>query len=96
PDSVVRLTAESSAGQVVVGVRNTGDRIPPDELGRVFDRFYRADKSRQRASGGTGLGLAIVQSIMELHGGTVRVESSEERGTVFSLLFPVAATARSR
>ena len=95
PESVVRLTAEGSAGQVVVSVHNTGDRIPADELGRVFDRFYRADKSRQRASGGTGLGLAIVRSIMELHGGAVRVESSEERGTVFSLLFPAAATLPS-
>jgi len=72
-----------------VRVSDTGAGIPAEHLPRIFDRFYRVDSARARATGGMGLGLAIVKSIMELHGGTVSVESSPDQGTTFILGFPI-------
>jgi signal transduction histidine kinase len=62
---------------VVISISNTGDGIPPTDLPRVFERFYRVDKSRDRASGGAGIGLAIVQQLIEAAGGEVGVESRD-------------------
>jgi two-component system heavy metal sensor histidine kinase CusS len=70
-----------------VRVSNTGESIPAENLPRIFDRFYRVDSARSRSTGGVGLGLAIVKSIMDLHGGTVTVESSPNRETTFTLGF---------
>jgi two-component system heavy metal sensor histidine kinase CusS len=69
-------------------VSDTGHGIAPEDLPHVLDRFYRADGARPRLGQGTGLGLAIVQSIMQLHGGTVSVQSEPHRGTAFTLTFP--------
>jgi heavy metal sensor kinase len=72
-------------------VSDTGVGIPPDELPRVFDRFYRVDKARSRAMGGAGLGLSIAQRIAQMHGG--RIEAASEgldKGTTFSLWLPLA------
>lgn len=85
-----------SPGLVTVGVRDAGAEtlevfveddgpgIPPDSLGRVFERFYRVDRARSRESGGTGLGLAIVKHIVQAHGGEVWVKSELQKGSVFS------------
>jgi signal transduction histidine kinase len=73
---------------VVFAVADTGSGIAPDELPYVFDRFYRPDKSRSRASGGSGLGLAIVKQLVEAHGGRVWVTSRPERGTTFLFTMP--------
>jgi signal transduction histidine kinase len=75
---------------VVIAVADTGSGIAPDELPYVFDRFYRPDKSRSRASGGSGLGLAIVKQLVEAHEGRVWVESEAERGTTFFFTLPVS------
>ena len=77
PDGgVVTLTAESDGRDVVVAVSNTGEGIPPVDLPHVFERFYRVEKSRDRARGGAGIGLAIVKQLVELGGGVVGVESA--------------------
>ena len=75
---------------VKVDVRDSGSGIAPEHLPRIFDRFYRVDRSRSQPSRGTGLGLAIVQSIMQLHGGTASIQSTVGHGTVVSLNFPVS------
>jgi signal transduction histidine kinase len=73
-----------------VWVRDTGAGIPEDKLPYIFDRFFRVDKSRSRATGGSGLGLAIVKKFVEAHGGRVRVESRQGEGTRVSFTVPLA------
>lgn len=75
--------------QLLITVSDTGEGISPDDLPYVFDRFYRADKSRSRSSGGSGIGLAIVKQLVEAHGGKVWVESQPGRGTTFGFTLPV-------
>lgn len=67
------------ASDVLVSVVNTGDGIPAADLPHVFERFFRVDKSRDRAHGGAGIGLAIVRQLVEAFGGSVGVESTDER-----------------
>lgn len=74
-------------GMASLAVENTGDTIAPQHLPRLFDRFYRADPSRQRLAEGAGLGLAITRSIMQAHGGDVSVSSADGL-TVFELRLP--------
>jgi two-component system heavy metal sensor histidine kinase CusS len=76
------------AHSVVASVSDTGSGIAPEHLPKVFDRFYRVDPSRSQCQPGMGLGLAIVKSIMDLHGGTVAVQSEPHTGTIVSLRFP--------
>ncbi|MEU3057189.1 HAMP domain-containing sensor histidine kinase [Streptomyces griseus] len=75
-------------GTVVIEVRDTGSGIPAEDLPHVFDRFWRAEKSRSRRTGGSGLGLAIVRKLVEAHGGTVEATSTEGEGSVFALRLP--------
>ncbi len=84
----VAITARPVPGGVHVNVADTGEGIPPEELPRVFDWFYRGEKSRSRAYGGAGLGLAIARSIVEAHGGRIWVESAVGRGSTFSFILP--------
>ncbi|MDB6036283.1 MAG: heavy metal sensor signal transduction histidine kinase, partial [Verrucomicrobiales bacterium] len=72
---------------VAVDVRDTGNGIAVEHLPRIFDRFYRADRSRSQVGGGFGLGLAIVMSIMRLHGGTASIQSTQGMGTTVTLHF---------
>jgi len=77
-------------GRAVVEVVDTGPGIPPDALGKVFDRFYRADASRSRRTGGAGLGLSIVKAVVERHGGRAEAESEPGRGSLFRVVLPAA------
>ena len=86
----IRLSAYQDGDWIKVVVADTGIGIPQEELGRIFERFYRVDKARSRAKGGTGLGLSIVKHIVEGHGGKVEVESRLNQGSVFSFTLPVA------
>lgn len=87
PNSVIEVRLTSSPQAITLGVENTGDAIPPEQLGRVFDRFYRADVSRQRSDEGAGLGLAITRSIARAHKGEVTVVSEGNR-TRFLISLP--------
>jgi signal transduction histidine kinase len=75
---------------VEVFVRDTGIGIAPEHLPYVFERFYRADKSRTRSTGGAGLGLAIVKQLVEAQGGRVVIESTLEKGTTVTFTMPTA------
>ena len=72
-----------------VRVADDGIGIDPDDQAHIFERFYRADKSHSQKISGTGLGLAIVKHVCEIHGGTVDVESTPGKGSVFTLHFPL-------
>ena len=76
-----------------IDVSDTGIGIPPDEKARLFDLFIRGSNARTAGLPGTGLGLAIVKSLVEMHGGHVKVESVLDRGTTFSVFLPVRAAA---
>ncbi len=84
----IHLKASGENEKIRVEVSDTGNGIPPEQVSRVFDRFYRVDPSRSPLSGGAGLGLSIVKSIMDLHAGTVEIRSEPAKGTTITLLFP--------
>lgn len=83
----VTITTECRNDEYVISIQDTGIGMPKESLGRIFERFYRVDKSRSRKSGGTGLGLSIVKHIVELYKGTIKVESTEHVGTTFTITF---------
>ena len=84
----VTLSGTMSEGQATISVTDTGPGIAPDDLSRVFDRFYRADPSRARATGGSGLGLTIARRLVEAHGGTIEAESAVGEGSRFTIRLP--------
>ncbi|MGP3931051.1 sensor histidine kinase [Nonomuraea sp. KM88] len=93
PGSPITVRAGAGDGTLFIEVADSGPGLTPDQLERVFERFYRADSARSRRSGedrGSGLGLAIVQALVEAHGGTVTVESSPEDGSTFRVELPLA------
>ena len=73
------LSAQQINDTVIFEVANDGERVPAEALGKLFDRFYRVESSRSKATGGTGLGLAIAQSIVEMHNGTIEAHSNDKR-----------------
>jgi two-component system phosphate regulon sensor histidine kinase PhoR len=89
--ATVRIDASRLDGAVALSVSDEGPGIPEDELSRVFERFYRVEKSRARDPGGTGLGLAIVKHLVELHGGRVQAENKREGGTRVMFTIPERA-----
>lgn len=84
----VTVTVARSAGRASVAVADTGIGIPYEDQSRVFERFYRVDKSHSRAIGGTGLGLSIAKHAAALHGAEIKLQSQPEDGTVITVLFP--------
>ncbi len=89
PNGEMNLGAELTGGELKLIVRDNGIGIPKEEQGKIFDRFYRVDKSRSRQQGGSGLGLSIVQWIVNAHGGRIQVESQKGEGTTFTVTLPV-------
>jgi len=86
----IEVSARSSSGRVVVSVKDNGVGIPPEDIGRIFERFYRVGRSRDRREGGTGLGLAIAKHLTQAMGGTIEVESLPGSGTTFRVSLPAA------
>jgi two-component system phosphate regulon sensor histidine kinase PhoR len=85
----VRLTADRAGNQLALSVSDDGVGVSPEDLPRIFERFYRADKARSRELGGTGLGLSIVKHIAQLHGGHVEAESELGKHTTIRVFLPV-------
>jgi len=91
----VDVEIEEDDSTLTVRIRDTGVGIPKEELSQLFERFYRVDKDRSRATGGSGLGLAISRQIVEMHGGSISVESEVDVGSVFEVRLPKALLSRS-
>jgi signal transduction histidine kinase len=87
----VTVTAGAANGMVQVAVSDTGTGIPREDLERVFERFFRADPSRDRATGGVGLGLTIAKQLIEAHGGSISVDNVVPTGARFVIELPVSA-----
>ena len=83
-----RVTVCSDKEQICIQVMDNGSGIPADMKERVFEPFFRVDKSRSRALGGVGLGLALVREIVRVHDGAIRVLDNSNGGTTFEILFP--------
>lgn len=88
PGGTVTVTVSRSAGTIRLTVSDTGIGIPPEHQERVFERFYRVDKSRSKELGSTGLGLSIVKHAVRLHGGKIQLRSVEGKGTDITVIFP--------
>lgn len=89
PSNTITINSFMTDDEVVIEIRDTGIGISEDDLPRIFDRFYRADKARDTSRGGTGLGLAIVKRIINLHQAEIEVKSQLDLGTTFSIRFPL-------
>ena len=79
-------------GAFIITVRDSGPGIPPEALAHVFERFYRADRSRSRLEGGAGLGLAIARQLAEAHGGALSAANDPRGGAIFTLRLPMNGT----
>jgi two-component system sensor histidine kinase SenX3 len=95
PDSRVAVSVRTAGQLVEIAVADQGQGIPESEQARIFERFYRVDAARSRATGGTGLGLAIVKHICANHGGEVTVWSETGHGSTFTMRLPAAPTTRA-
>lgn len=89
PNGSVTVSVKEKNGQAMILVKDTGIGISPENQKKIFDPFFRVDKSRSRAMGGAGLGLALVDSIAKEHGGTVKVLESSETGSTIALMLPM-------
>ncbi len=88
PGTPIRIGVGTVGGHALLEVADQGPGLSPEQSGRIFERFYRADTSRTRATGGSGLGLAIVHSLVTAHGGHVEVDSAPGQGATFRILLP--------
>lgn len=91
PDGRITVILQTDNGKVDVAIRDTGCGIPASDLSRIFERFYRRDKSREAGPAHAGLGLAIAKRILELHGAVIRADSLQGEGTTFSFALPCPA-----
>src|SRR5205823_4723490 len=96
PGGQVAVALEPAPNGVLLTVSDTGAGIAAEHLPHIFERFYRADHARARATGGSGLGLAICDWVARTHGGRLEVHSQPRRGATFTLWLPAAAAPASR
>jgi two-component system sensor histidine kinase VicK len=85
----IRISAQVVDKNAIFEVQDSGIGIPKEDIKRIFERFYRVDKGRSRAQGGTGLGLSIAHNIIKQHKGSIKVSSELEKGSIFTVYFPV-------
>lgn len=95
PGARVDISVEEDESSLAVRISDTGFGIPEEDLGQLFDRFYRVNKDRSRSTGGSGLGLAISREIVALHGGEIEIESEVGRGSTFTVRIPKTPLPRS-
>lgn len=88
-DSVINVSIKQDLDNVIVRISDTGIGISPEDQERIFERFFKADRSHSRKYGGSGMGLAIVKQIVSLHKGDIRVESEPGQGTTFIVTLPI-------
>jgi two-component system sensor histidine kinase SenX3 len=86
----VEVVGGSESSEITIRISDTGIGIPEGKIPRIFERFYRVDKARSKATGGTGLGLSIVKHVAENHGGRVTVQSTPGEGSTFTVYLPRA------
>src|SRR5207247_1382876 len=89
PGTPVQISVGQEDGTAVIEIADEGPGMSAEELERVFERFYRADATRSRASGGIGLGLSIVAAVADAHGGSVEARSEEGGGAAFRIVLPL-------
>ena len=89
PGGKVCVTVAAEGKNAVLRVSDTGVGVAPEEQERIFERFYRVDKSRSKAAGGTGLGLSIVKHAAAYHGGKVTLQSTPGKGTIITVTLPL-------
>ena len=90
PSGRVEVVGGSEGSEIMISISDTGIGIPEGKIPRIFERFYRVDKARSKATGGTGLGLSIVRHVAQNHGGRVTVESTPNEGSTFTVYLPRA------
>ena len=90
PGGRVEVVGGSEGSEIMISISDTGIGIPEGKIPRIFERFYRVDKARSKATGGTGLGLSIVRHVAQNHGGRVTVESTPNEGSTFTVYLPRA------
>ena len=88
PEAGLHISARRTGRGAELTVSDTGPGLAPEDAARVFDRFYRGDRSRARATGGSGLGLAIAKSVVDAHGGTITLRTAPRRGCTFIVDLP--------
>ena len=91
----VHVCIHKTEDTVVLSVKDTGIGIPKEHHDRIFERFYRVDKSRSKETGGTGLGLSIVKHIVQAHGGSLTIDSEPGQGSCICAIFPLSETERN-
>ncbi|MCF0229384.1 MAG: HAMP domain-containing protein [Parasporobacterium sp.] len=96
PDGYVRVSLNADKTYCYIKVKDNGKGIPEESIPLIFDRFYRVDKARDRATGGSGLGLSITKSIVLAHNGDIRVYSEDGKGTVFNMQIPLTYYSKER
>ena len=92
-DGYVLVAMEQTDGKVIIEVRDTGVGIAPEDVSKIFDRFYRVDKARARETGGTGLGLSIALAAVKYHNGQIDVISEPGKGSTFKIIIPDLLTS---
>jgi len=90
----ISISLESSNSKAILSVHNEGEAIPQEDISKIFDRFYRVDKARERNSNSYGLGLPMAKKIAEFHNGNINVESNEDDGTTFTVVLPIVNTKK--